>query len=119
MAEAKSKAEKKGDALNQLTILGRVSAPNFALLVDRHYYTIRDYMSQGRFCASLIIGERPWFTAEDIERFKEEGPAPLERQPKVDWPDRFDITALKEGMTGREFAAEVNNEFPYPGDEHA
>ena len=68
----RSLAEHRGDALRQLEELGRASVPNAAVLMDIHHHTLRKYIDDGSVEA-ILIGQRPWISKEEIERFRGDG----------------------------------------------
>lgn len=68
----RSKAEHKADALRALELLGRVTVPNAAAIMELHPYTVRDYIAKG-WLAYVMIGKRPWITKEELARYQNEG----------------------------------------------
>ena len=73
MADTRSKAEKKGDALLKLQLDGRVGVPDAAAIFGIHPYTLRDYIQSGKVSA-MHIGKRPYIFKDEIDRFLEQGP---------------------------------------------
>lgn len=63
----KSTAEQRGDAVRQLDKLGRVTVPNAAAILNKHPYTLREWINNGKI-QTLPIGSRHWITVEEIHR---------------------------------------------------
>lgn len=83
----KSDAERRGDALEQLSQFGRANVPNAALLIGLHPHTLRKYIEDGDV-AVIMIGARPWVTQQEIDRFNREGKLPrgtVSVEAKTEW----------------------------------